>query len=455
MRLAAALTLFLAACAATEPASIYHEPARTQPQSLTQRPFYPGYGEAIGAQPLRWSAASVARDFDRLMFQTEWGEALSALIKWEGKVTVALATPELADYRPFLDDLLNRLRVGAPNLAISSVSGEKGDITLRNAPRFQMNQFERTALCFFIPFDVTWEEYKELDAKDEAGWDDVATYNAVTIFIPSSAAPHEVRACILEEVTQALGPINDLSDLEDSIFNDDNAHSWPTSFDLLILRTLYQPDLPKGASPQVANVRAAAQLRSASLSSDQRPTDRIGAKYDYAINVAENETGIPLRRQAAKAAISLALTQGAAPHRLGEAYRAASLVAFDAKDFVLAIEYLLKAENAHARVLDPTSVHLARVRSELAISLISLEHFETGLALLEMAEPVFAANGSDWQLAHALRWRAIALSQLGRWPEASGTALEALDWARYVYGGDSRAVAGWRQEFVDIGLIGA
>jgi hypothetical protein len=75
--------------------------------------------------------------------------------------------------------------------------------------------------------------------------------------------------------------------------------------------------------------------------------------------------------------------------------------------------------------------------------------------LLELAEPVFAANGSDWQLTHALRWRAIALSQLGRWAEASGTALEALDWARYVYGGGSRAVASWRQEFVDIGLIPA
>jgi tetratricopeptide (TPR) repeat protein len=171
--------------------------------------------------------------------------------------------------------------------------------------------------------------------------------------------------------------------------------------------------------------------------------------------IAENKTDFVLRKQALQAAISLAKTQGAAPHRLGEAYKTAAFVAFEANDPDRVVDYLSKAELAHARALAANSVHLARVRSELAINLINLENHDTGLALLELAEPVFAANGSDWQLTHALRWRAIALSQLGRSAEASGTALEALDWARYVYGGGSRAVASWRQEFVDIGLIPA
>ena len=457
MRLAAVFTLSLTACAATgpEPASIYQEPARTQPQLLTERPDYPGYGEVIGAQPLRWSAKSVARDFDRLIFQREWGDKVSALMKWEDPVTVALATPELVRYRPFLDAFLQRIRSAAPNLAISSLSAPRGDITLRNAPRAQMIDVAEDALCFFIPFDVTWEEYKALDASGGVSWDDPDAFDAITIFIPAYAAPYEVRACILEEITQALGPGNDLSDLDDSIFNDDNAHVWPTSFDFLILRTLYQPTLRNGATPQDANARALQQLQTETLGAAQRRIDQLDAKYDHAIDVAENDVDAPLRRQAARAAISLAQTQGAAPHRLGEAYRAASFVAFEAADYASAIDYLLKAERAHALALDPASVHLARVRSELAINLINLEQFETGLALLDLAAPVFAANGLDWQLAHAMRWRAIALSQSGRWAEASGTALEALDWARYVYGGDSRAVAGWRQEFLDIGLIGA
>lgn len=455
MRLAAALTLALAACATTETASIYREPERTQPQTLTERPFYPGYGEAIGAQPLRWSARSVARDFDRLMFQTEWGDDVPVLLKWEKPVTVALASTELQQYRPLLRDLLRRIADAAPGLDASVAAGPTGDITIRNAPRAEMDEIAKDALCFFIPYDVTWAEFKALDAKGAAGWGDIEALTAITVFIPAFAAPHEVRACILEEVTQAFGPGNDLRDLDDSMFNDDNAHAWPTSFDLLILRTLYQDNLRNGLKPNEARAEALSRLNAEPLGGQRRAMDRIGARYDRALTVAENETDFTLRNQAAQAAISLAKTQDAAPHRLGEAYKAAAFVAFEAGSPAQVIDYLSKAERAHSRALDPNSIHLARVRSELAINLINLERYETGLALLELAEPVFAANGSDWQLAHALRWRAIALSQTGRWAEASGTALEALDWARYVYGGDSRAVAGWRQEFLDIGLIGA
>ena len=225
------------------------------------------------------------------------------------------------------------------------------------------------------------------------------------------------------------------------------------SFDLLILRTLYQDVLRNGTKPEAANSLALQRLRSEALGGQRRPADRVGPQYDRAIGVAEENTDLELRSRAAQAAISLAQTEGAAPHRLGEAYKAAAFVAFESNNPQLVIENLLRAERAHARALPAGSPHLARVRSELAINLINLERHEAGLAFLKLAEPVFAANGSDWQLAHALRWRAIALSQLGFWAEASGTALEALDWARYVYGGGSKVVVSWREEFVDIGLI--
>lgn len=455
MRVAGALTVLLCACTTAVEPSVYVEPDRATPQALTGRPFYPGYGEAIGAQPVRWTARSVARDFDRLMFQTEWGAPVPRLLKWEKPVTVALATPELAAYRGFLEGLLGRIRQAAPQLDISVAEGARGDITLRSAPRDEINEIAADALCFFIPHDVTWPEFKALDARDAAGWDQISKLETITVFVPANARPNDIRRCILEEVTQALGPGNDLYDLEDSIFNDDNAHNWPTSFDLLILRTLYSDRLRNGLSYDEAIVQARNALRAEPLGRLTRNRDSIGPEFDNALLIAETETDLILRNHAAQAAISLAKTKDAAPHRLGEAYKTAALVAFDANDPVQVIDYLSKAELAHTSALASGSVHLARVRSQLAINLINLEQEETGLALMRLAEPVFAANGLDWQLAHALRWRAFALSQLGRWAEASGTALEALDWARYVYGGDSRAAASWRQEFVDIGLISA
>lgn len=455
MRFAAALTVLLGACTTAVEPSVYSEPNRTSPQSLIERPFYPGYGEAIGAQPVRWTARSVARDFDRLMFQTEWGASVPLLLKWEKPVTVSLATPELAAYGAFLEDLLGRIRQAAPELDVSVTNGPNADITLRSAPRAEMDEIAADALCFFIPHDVTWPAFKALDARNAAGWDQISKLDKITVFIPAYSQPHEIRSCILEEVTQALGPGNDLRDLDDSIFNDDNAHIWPTSFDLLILRTLYSDQLRNGFDDNEANAKARDILRAERLGVQTRRRDSNGSEYDGAVLIAENETDLILRNQAAQAAISLAKTRDAAPHRLGEAYKVAAFVAFEANNPAKVVDYLSKAELAHASVLAANSVHLARVRSELAINLINLEQHETGLALIELAEPVFAANGSDWQLAHALRWRAIALSQLGRWAEASGTALEALDWARYVYGGNSRAAASWRQEFVDIGLISA
>lgn len=455
MRFAVALTVVLGACTTTVEPSVYNEPNRTQPQSITERPSYPGYGEAIGVQPVRWTARSVARDFDRLMFQTEWGDPVALLLKWEKPVTVSLASPELLAYRGFLDDLLGRIRQAAPQLNVSIATGPKADITLRSAPRAEMDEIATDALCFFIPYDVTWPEFKALDARNAAGWGEIAKLDKITVFIPAFSQPHEIRSCILEEVTQALGPGNDLGDLDDSIFNDDNAHVWPTSFDLLILRTLYSDQLRNGFGYSESIVKARNILRAEQLGRLTRNRDSIASEYADAVLIAENETDLTLRNQAAQAAISLAKTQDAAPHRLGEAYKAAAFVAFEARDPAKVVDYLSKAELAHSNALAANSVHLARVRSELAINLINLEQHETGLALLRLAEPVFAANGSDWQLAHALRWRAIALSQVGKWAEASGTALEALDWARYVYGGDSRAAASWRQEFVDIGLISA
>ena len=49
-----------------------------------------------------------------------------------------------------------------------------------------------------------------------------------------------------KRLAQALGPLNDLYRLPDSVFNDDNIHTILTGFDMLILRTAYSPELRSG-----------------------------------------------------------------------------------------------------------------------------------------------------------------------------------------------------------------
>ena len=55
-----------------------------------------------------------------------------------------------------------------------------------------------------------------------------------------------MRDCLHEELAQALGPLNDLYRLSDSVFNDDNMHTVLTGFDMLILRVFYSPALRSG-----------------------------------------------------------------------------------------------------------------------------------------------------------------------------------------------------------------
>ncbi len=45
-----------------------------------------------------------------------------------------------------------------------------------------------------------------------------------------------MRDCLHEELAQALGPLNDLYRLSNSVFNDDNFHSVLTGFDMEMLR---------------------------------------------------------------------------------------------------------------------------------------------------------------------------------------------------------------------------
>ena len=56
---------------------------------------------------------------------------------------------------------------------------------------------------------------------------------------PSDASPQEARDCLHEELAQAVGPLNDLYRLPDSVFNDDNVHTVLTGFDMLMLRARF------------------------------------------------------------------------------------------------------------------------------------------------------------------------------------------------------------------------
>ena len=58
--------------------------------------------------------------------------------------------------------------------------------------------------------------------------------------------------CMVEEILQGLGPVNDDATLEESVFNDRSRHSSFTSFDRHILNMLYHPLIEPGMTRREA-----------------------------------------------------------------------------------------------------------------------------------------------------------------------------------------------------------
>ena len=71
------------------------------------------------------------------------------------------------------------------------------------------------------------------------------------------------RRCMVEEILQGLGPLNDDSSLEHSIFNDTSAYDHFTHYDRLIMNMLYNPAVKPGMTLRQVRPLAAHLLREA------------------------------------------------------------------------------------------------------------------------------------------------------------------------------------------------
>ncbi len=75
-----------------------------------------------------------------------------------------------------------------------------------------------------------------------------------TAVIVSDEGDHLFRRCLVEEILQGLGPMNDDDRLVHSVFNDRSEHDTFTRFDQLLLNMLYHPDIKPGMTAR--NVKA-------------------------------------------------------------------------------------------------------------------------------------------------------------------------------------------------------
>ena len=217
------------------------------------------FSTAAPAAPVG-SNAQIARDFLDLTFTLENGAKMHSFSRFEGPITVSVAGNAPPSLGRDLDHLLSRLRREA-NIPIRRIDPDKpASITIEPLLQAQIQSVAPRAACFVRSNVSSWDEYRARRNDRSTYWTRLTKRTRMAIFLPSDGSPQMIRDCLHEEISQALGPVNDLYRLTESVFNDDNFHTVLTGYDMLILRTFYDPALQTGMSEPAVAARLPAIL---------------------------------------------------------------------------------------------------------------------------------------------------------------------------------------------------
>lgn len=391
--------------------------------------------------------AAITQDFMDLAFAMESGRQLPTFSRFEGTITVALTGDVPASASADLSQLMGRLRAEAGIDIRPAEAGSVASITVDFSPRGQLRKLAPTAACFVVPNVTSIEDYRAKRGSAAVDWANVAQRRFVGIMVPSDASAQEVRDCLHEELAQAIGPLNDLYRLPDSVFNDDNFHSVLTRFDMLILRAYYSPALRSGMSK--AEVGAAiggviSSLNPAGNGGGNGDTSTTPKSWSSAIETAlGGGAGQGARRAAADKALMIARAQGWTDGRLAFSHFAIARL-YVGSDRARAVEEFNAAAAIYGR-LPGGAVHVAHIEMQLAAIAVANGDGQKAIALADRAAPVVRQAQNYALLATVLLIKAEALDLLGRSAEAEALRVDSQQWARYGFGSDAQVRARTRE----------
>ncbi|MEM6479238.1 MAG: DUF2927 domain-containing protein [Pseudomonadota bacterium] len=385
--------------------------------------------------PVLRSNTDIARDFLDLSFKMESGRELEILTRFEGPISLRVVGEAPISLAPDLGRLLQRLKLEA-GLNITITRDESANINIVPLPKAKMQKAVPGAACFVVPNVRDWPDFKNARRSARVDWARLGRREQVAIFVPSDAAPQELRDCLHEEIAQALGPLNDLYRLPDSVFNDDNIHTVLTGFDMLILKAYYSPEMRNGMTQ--AEVRAALPGVLARLNpAGQR---RVVDLSPFTSQTWKNEMAKALgtvrapgsRTAAAKAAIAISRDEGWNDARSGYSHYALGRLLIASQPGT-AFAAFNDADRIYA-ASPTTELHRAYVGVQLAaFALLDGD----ALSVMEITSQhlgTAARYENAALLASLMMFRAEALELQGRAAEARSVRLDSLGWARYGFG---------------------
>ncbi|MFD0908923.1 DUF2927 domain-containing protein [Ruegeria arenilitoris] len=396
--------------------------------------------QAFGAPrpfPPARSNTNIAADFVDLHFSLESGTALPVFTRFEGPITVRLTGAPAPTMQSDLTRLLTRLQREA-RIDIRQVNDGQANITIEAVTQRQIQRLLPQAACFVVPNASSLEEYNRDKRKTKSSWRALRSRERLAIFIPNDVSPQEMRDCLHEELAQAIGPLNDMYRLPDSVFNDDNFHTVLTGFDMLILRATYAPELQTGMTrEQVAQVipGVIARLNPRGANLPVQPISETPREWIDAVQLAVGKgRASPRQMRAIDRAMRIGREQGWTDHRRAYPhYLKARLGEFDApeeaqREYAIALQYL--------RATPGTELQRAHISVQTAAYALTQGRGPEALPDLDRAIATMTRAENASMLATLLLLKAEALKQAGKPEQARSVRLDSLGWARYGFGSE-------------------
>ncbi|WP_170446432.1 DUF2927 domain-containing protein [Ruegeria arenilitoris] len=399
-------------------------------------PVTQAFGTPRPFPPAR-SNTNIAADFVELHFSLESGTALPVFTRFEGPITVRLTGAPAPTMQSDLTRLLTRLQREA-RIDIRQINDGQANITIEAVTQRQIQRLLPQAACFVVPNASSLEEYNRDKRKTKSSWRALRSRERLAIFIPNDVSPQEMRDCLHEELAQAIGPLNDMYRLPDSVFNDDNFHTVLTGFDMLILRATYAPELQTGMTrEQVAQVipGVIARLNPRGANLPVQPISETPREWIDAVQLAVGKgRASPRQMRAIDRAVRIGREQGWTDHRRAYPhYLKARLGEFDApeeaqREYAIALQYL--------RATPGTELQRAHITVQTAAYALTQGRGPEALPDLDRAIATMTRAENASMLATLLLLKAEALKQAGKPEQARSVRLDSLGWARYGFGSE-------------------
>ena len=433
--------ILLTGCVAPEVAEVPQRRAIAAEVVTSPRPMAQFAAQA--PRKVARSNSAIAADFLDLSFRMESGRAIPVFTRFEGPITVATRGAVPAAARADLAALLTRLRSEAGLNIRPTVDAATASITIEFLPRAQMQAAVPQAACFVVPRVGSWGEFRAARGTPKIDWTTLTTRDRATVFVPADVAPQEQRDCLHEELAQAIGPLNDLYHLSDSVFNDDNFNTVLTGFDMMVLRATYAPELRSGMSRAEVAARLPgilARINPAGGRGGIGPSVSTPREWTRAIEAALTpRSSASSRREAASRALAIAKSQGWSDNRRAFSHFVLARLTLGSEVEASVINFA-EAAQFYAR-LPGGALHLAHVDMQMAAFALNAGQYDQVSELAQRAAPVVKREQNAAMLATLMFLRAAALDASGRRAEAEAIRLDSQPWARYGFGSEAQVRA--------------